>query len=310
MTKAKKENKAVIVSQDTLPLTAELAEHWQKMKALPQDRDLKTGLLSHLRLSIEKGIIIPFDWSSAEWDGKTFRVDGKHSSWLFSKGQAPVPAGAVVRTVHYKCGSQKALSDLYMVHNDPKSSKLRRDADKLYAASDPDLVKISSGMISPITTGLVMATREGGYRPTNTHVSFADRGETMLANKDFILWYVDKVMKRVPDRHMKRPNAVAAACLMWKADPKNALTFWRAVADGAGGPRDATRLLFSYLQTMRPNPTDPTSKPDIPSVQYAKCVFAWNAWVEGRSMLHIRAPQIKQVGRRREVERPEIKRRK
>ena len=299
-----KAKKPEILSTDIQPLTKELAQKWANMDELPGDRDLNKRRLAHLRNVITNTTTAPFIWSCAKIGKKTYRVNGKHTSWLFTEGKLAIPKGAVVFLTEFKCSSHKAMRDLYMSYDDPKIGKTLRDCDKMYSQSNPHLSEISISVVQPITSGIVASKCN---RPENVGaVDFATRGSYMLSNVEFYLWYYKDVMLSKGIRHMLRPAAIMAAYRMWKKEPEKALEFWRDVSSGYGGPGDPQRTLYEYLGILKPRGAKVYDPKDKSIVQYSKCVFAWNAWLGGRRLSTLRPPKTDVVEGKRDFLIPDI----
>jgi len=65
---------------EVLPLTPELARQFKEMEPSPTERDLNPARLKMLRDKADKGLLIPFNWSTAVLGERRLRINGQHSS--------------------------------------------------------------------------------------------------------------------------------------------------------------------------------------------------------------------------------------
>jgi hypothetical protein len=69
-----------LVNSETKPLTPDLAERFKAMLPSPTERAFDPARAKMLREKAEAGQLIAFNWATAKFGDKEYRMNGQHSS--------------------------------------------------------------------------------------------------------------------------------------------------------------------------------------------------------------------------------------
>jgi hypothetical protein len=273
----------------TEKVTKALAERFAKMTPCPSDRPLsEQRLLVYERIALAGGFR-PVSWGVCycKQTGGTYRVNGKHTSLLFSRlDLANVPPLYVV-TEYYEADTLDDVGRLYATYDSRTQTRNAGDINRSFAACVPALEGVDGRTTNPRAGAIWYAQKLERYRDMTT----AERAEGLLEHSDFVVW----VHRLFPGgkgggvarkyRHPERMAVYAAIFSTRNSHSRLALQFWEEVRDETGGkPNLPTRKPGKFLLM--------SAAANMPAVRrykirdkefYVKCIHAWNAWRAGET---------------------------
>lgn len=265
----------------THKVTHALAERYATMEPAPGDRFLKSSRVDYLTNAATGGHFRTCEWASAHCKetGKTYRVNGKHTSTAFAAMNGSLPKDIHVIAEHYECDTLEDVAKLYATFDTRNSIRTTSDINRSFAAGIEDLASIGPDIINVCVTGMSMATwGSGEHRNVGAEV----RANLLNQSPDFVLWVANTIgNKSEKTRHVFRGAVVAAMFQTWQKAKKDATAFWGLVLDGSGPSHTSPdRVLHKFLLTSRVRilARAGTAAPIDNRALMAKCLHAWNAW--------------------------------
>lgn len=267
-----------LVSSKLVNITKSLAREFAAMET-ERDRPVKEHLLIAHRNAIKNGLFRQPQWVSAycEENGKTYRVNGKHTSIVFS--ELDDISGHKVTVEHYNCDTVHDVTQLFSTFDSKKSARSNGDIYRFWAASVDSIADVRSRIITVSVFGMAYA-----YWEDNTYLQPPTAKAQLLNDHPSFVLFVDNLL--VGDyRHMNKSPVIAAVFKSWQKSQKDAQTFWEMVRDGSGSPNTtADRVLNRYLlstssATGRGTKTGKkmAGQMDI----YLQCLQQWKLWRQG-----------------------------
>lgn len=260
------------------PVKKSLAE-W--LSGLPQvcgERPLASTRLAFLSNQINAGKAIVFRWAVAILpDGRKFRINGQHSSHLFSNGLA-IPEGAMVSLEWYDCETERDMADLWARFDPTTSNRSKLDILRAYLRARGSLLSLSQRPASLVVSAISMDV----YGPGITNkMSQADKCDCLELDPDFTAWACDLIGTE-SGTILRRVGVVWAMFRTWQKSKTDARTFWDDVASGRDeDPNSATRQLQKLLLTAHANTGAGARgfgrKFDIMAFLHI-CIQGWNVW--------------------------------
>lgn len=273
-----------LIKSETIPLTLQLAE---RQRAMPQpltQRPLKVERVNYLRGRIEAGLFLPVSWATATMlngDPTVVGVNGQHSSAALCSLKGQFPYGLKCHLDHYEVKDEKGMVVLFRQFDARVSNRTRSEVAGAYQGGHPDLrnLKKRFAMISVDGIGWWRRQLEGTPVPPGDGVYgiFQDENE-----HPFIKWANVILTNRSPELYHKA--VVAAMYESYLANPEAANTFWTLVVkDGVYDTNNhpATKL-SDWLKNL-------LGKRPLPGTLYQGCMYAWNAFLEGKTIISIKA---------------------
>jgi len=272
----------------TVKITKNLANEFAKMDAAIHDRPLSERRLQvYERLAMENNFR-PVSWAKAycKETGQTYRVNGKHTSTMFSglldRDDYKHDAYAVVEI--YECTSLDDVAKLYATYDSKLQARTASDINQSFASCVKGLEGISVRQINLAVSAISYAEFQDAY----STVQAADRAEKLLDASGFVLWMRDLLGydRKVDTKHLARVPVMGAARLTYLKNQKHATEFWNAVRDDTDPqPNMPTRKLSRFLLTKmvggthRPEGRFRTSSREF----FVKSIHSWNAWRAGET---------------------------
>lgn len=260
---------------DTRKLTPTLINEFVTMEAAPQDRIISPRRIQVLKAACERNEFRTCQWASVfcKQTGKIYRVNGKHTSNLFSQMNGERPKDIEVVIERYECDTLADVARLYSTFDTRESNRSTADINRAYAASVKELADVAAFAVNICVTGIEYSV-SGESSSRNLA---ADRAEQAMKETAFIVW-ADTVLTL---KHLKRSAVVAAMFLTWKKSQKDSNEFWLMVRDGTGStPSCPTRKLEKFLLTNMVKGSQ-KDKSVTTREMHVKCLHAWNAWRKG-----------------------------
>jgi hypothetical protein len=113
-------------------LTRELALKFNTMAASPTERFLDERRVKYLMDKADDKKLVTFHWVQAEFDGKTVRMNGQHSSTALCRMNGAFPEGLKVHLDTFKVDTKEDLADLFLQYDNPNSVRSTLDASHSY----------------------------------------------------------------------------------------------------------------------------------------------------------------------------------
>lgn len=273
-------------------ITPSLAKHVAEMDPCPGDRDRKDSRLKMLKAEHQANRWRAVDWVFARLRDKLYRVDGKHTSYLFANEIKPRPGEMAILST-YRCDDKDDMADLYTTINSPTSSRSAKDLAKMFGIQDEDLQEIAEKRQH------ILQTARSGITSKLSGASPYDLAKSVVLHKDFVIWFdklygslqryrKETLTNEVNWKSIKRAPIVYSMHQTYMVDPDVAFEFWFAVAtDLAMEPNHPTRILSSYLKRVilggggggMGNGKAVADRKTL----IVKCSHAWNAAVKGKT---------------------------
>ncbi len=268
----------------TQRVTARLAKEFAEMEAAHVDRPLSERRLQVYRKVRSDGGFRPVSWAKA-WCVETeqfYRVNGKHTSTLFSDGDNPENLYAVVE--EYRCGTLEDVAKLYATFDSQSQTRSTGDINRSFANVISELASFPTRLVNLC----VSALNFDPSHPQSSKGQAAERAEVLFDNVDTCIWLRDILGDQNKFRHLHRVAVAGAIIASGKKSKTAATQFWTAVREETGERPDLPdRKLAKFLITTRVyggNRTDLPARFIISQREYfVKCARAWNAWRKGES---------------------------
>jgi hypothetical protein len=269
-----------LVSSATIPLTRELAAEFAGMAPSPTERDLSSSRLRELREKIDGGLAVPFNWATAELDGKQYRINGQHSSRLLNEANGSFPEGVTVHRDHYKCDNDDGLIMLFRQHDPRGSGRSPADVAGTYQGFEDDLHEVPKDLAKMAIEGIAWflkeiegnAPRKGDDRYTLFHDS---------DYHDFLLWVAGIFSVKTPE--MRRQTVLSAMWGTVDLAEQDARDFWDEVARGGNPSNDdaPSSKLDAWLKAIKAKDEKQVPHRLKAGAIYQGCIYAWNAFRRG-----------------------------
>lgn len=221
------------ISVEGVPLTLQLAREFAALPPLPGERDVKPARLQFLEARLRDGRFDGPTWARGHCraDGKTYRLDGQHSSKLLASlpEGLPFPEGLLVTINTYEFDSiEMDGAPLFNLFNHPRSNRTNEDAVGIYrAAAAAELREIPKPLLSDLAAG-VGEYNKGLPPETAWLLQARDRPSYFVHRKEyeqFALWATrfTEVKNAV---FLRRAPIVAEMLSNWLHDGDRATEFW------------------------------------------------------------------------------------
>jgi hypothetical protein len=274
-------------SLECVKMTPQLVKRFdEELATLPVDEQRfdkrHVALISN---QIERGLFRAPEWAEVycKEDHKTYRINGQHTSAAFAARNGSIPQAQAVVYVKYSADTKEAVIELYGTYDPPETSRSEGELSCAVAtlvglghAPKSYLARINSGM------GYALAT-VGGF------VAVGKREKPRLVQQfpAFYKFAVDLIGRN----WLTRAPVVAAMYWTHKKSRTAAAEFWQMVKEEDTVVGHPTRLLATYLQTHTPA-REGRNMDEGKKIFYAKCIHAWNAYREDRTISHLGHPRV------------------
>jgi len=272
-----------LISSQTVDLTTSKVQEFLNMEASPTERELDPKRVKHLREKAEADHLVPFQWSCAKVDGKTVRMNGQHSSVMLAEYGDDLPSDLKVHIDLYDVDGLDGLALLFRQFDDRKSSRSPLDVSGAYQGLERSLKEVPRASAQVAVQGVVWFRRtiEGAPVPTGDDIydTFHQKGL-----HTFIQYAGSLITSKT--RELKKIQVLSAVYTTFSANEKVATEFWNSVAKGGDeySEEDPTTVLAKWLQDAFDKNMKKAPKP---AEYYNACVYAWNAYREGKELSKI-----------------------
>lgn len=276
-----------LTKTESKPLTRDLVLQFKAMKPSPTERDLNPLRVKYLKEKIDAGLAIPFNWAMVthNGNGQPLRVNGQHSSTVLAEyEEAAFPSDLTVHLDHYEVDDDSELVWLFRQFDDRKSGRTPADVAGAYQGMHEALRNIPKASAKIAVEGV-------GYWHKNVECVGGKRGDDVYLYMNdesvhpFIIWIGELFDIKTPE--LKRAPIVAAMYATFEANEEDAKKFWHDVARGGREYEDShpTTVLDTWLKKLKEDGREEKMKP---ADYYQGCIYAYNAFFEGKTIRDIR----------------------
>jgi len=278
-----------LISTETKPVTPELALQFRDMEASPTERDLDPRRVNHLKEKAIAGMLVSFNWATAQLGNRTLRMNGRHSSTMLTELNGEFPENAIAHIDAYKVDNEEGLALLFRQFDDRKSGRQPIDVSGAYQGLYEPLRGINKQLTKRGVEAVAWWRKqiEKAPAPSGDDV-YSLMGETGL--HDFLRWL--PTIFNVKTKEMEVTAVVAAMYATYNASTTGAHEFWSAVARNGisyddNAPATVLDEWLKKLATKVPANADLIST--VGAAQYYQgCIYAWNAYRKNMSLHDIR----------------------
>lgn len=261
-------------------LTHRLANEFAGMTPAPNDRPLSAIRSKRLESEIVDGRFRTCEWASAycEETKQTYRVNGKHTSTLFSQLNGEAPKDTYIIVERYHCETVQDVAALYATFDKRDSVRTPADINLAFAACDERFVAIPRRILQLAVTGMAFSQWETSYMSRPCEV----RAALLLEHPEFVLWLADIMLGVDAIKYLRRGPVSAAMFATWSKDREQATKFWTLVRDASHeSPQHVTRVLREHLIENPLRAAGNSRGPTGVRAMYVRSLHAWNAWRKG-----------------------------
>jgi len=282
----------VLLKSEAKPLTRAIAEQFRDMEASPTERELSPARLRHLQEKAEAGHLVTFHWATAKLGAKMLRVNGQHSSAMLCNLAEPFPEGLQLHFDEYEVDSPEGLAVLFRQFDDRKSGRSAADVSGAYQMLFPELHEVARGVAKLGVEGVAWYRRN----VEGTPVPSGDDQYSILQElglHPFLRWLNEVFSIKTPE--MKRAQVVSAMYTTFNANAREAHRFWEQVARGGLDYEEnaPATVLDAWLKAAS---EDKKTREELKPAQfYQGCIYAWNAFREGKTIKDVRADTRKSL---------------
>ena len=274
-----------LINSEVKPLTKEFAEYFRGLEASPTERELNPSRLAHLHQKAEAGQLLPFQWAMAKMGDKTFRANGQHSSTMLCQLNGTFPPNLSVHLDAFEVDSPDGLAILFRQFDARKSSRSPSDVSGAYQGLQEALRNVPRAFAKIGVEGVAWYRHhvEGTSNVTadDRYMLFGEQGL-----HGFLCWLGDLFSIKTPE--LKRVPIVAGMYGTTIANEKEAQKFWGQVARGGVEYEDnaPATVLDAWLKSLVEDRRSVEKL--LPGNFYQGCIYAWNAFREGRAITAIK----------------------
>jgi len=277
-----------LVRSTTEPLTPQLAQKFREMPPSPTERLLNESRVKHLRAKADAGLLIPFQWAFATWNGKTYRMNAQHSSNMLGGLDGKFPKGLFAHVDEYEVDSLEGMALLFRQFDDRKSGRTPIDVSGAYQGLYPELADISRDVAK---FGIECVTWFNRHVEGISGVLGGDDQYSRFSDTNlytFLHW-----LNEINPKKELKVQAIGAAMFgTFDKLPDQAREFWQNVANG-GIEFDDTApatVLYSWLKEAYEDTLNYRVKAEG---YYQGCVYAWNAFRTSKTIPGIKSDMVR-----------------
>src|SRR3972149_1451907 len=276
-----------LVRSETLSLTLDVAIKHRDMESSPTERELEEARVRFLREKIENGLFVCPSWSVAQYEKRTIRMNGRHSSTALCQTNGEFPEGLFVHMDTYRVDTPHGLAGLFRQFDARQSGRSSLDVCGAYQGLYAPLRDVDRKYCLLAVKGISWFKRQIKQEAC---VKGDDVGE-LLANTvyyDFIVWIGELFNSKC--KELQTDPIVAAMYGTFEANESQSRRFWAAVAKGGIDEGSPAQVLSQQLTDNR-DERNPNKKYTV-AQQYGIAIRGWNACREGKTVASL-APQKK-----------------
>jgi hypothetical protein len=274
-----------LTNSEVKSLTKEFAEYFRDLEPSPTERELNPSRLAFLRAKADAGQLIPFWWATAKMGGKTYRVNGQHSSNMLCELNGTFPPGLKVCLNEFEVDSPDGLAILFRQLDPRQSARSPADVSGAYQGLHEALRNVPRAFAKIGVEGVAWFRHhvEGTSNITadDRYMLFGEQGL-----HGFLCWLGELFSIKTPE--LKKVPIVAAMYGTTTANEKEAQKFWGQVARGGVEYEDTApaTVLDAWLKSLAEDRRSVEKL--LPGNFYQGCIYAWNAFRESRAITAIK----------------------
>jgi hypothetical protein len=272
-----------LVKSEVKPLTRELAQMFNTMKPSPTEREINPARIAMLQKKAEAGLLVTFHWATAKMGNEILRMNGQHSSTVLAGLNGEFPTGLQAHIDEYAVDGPGGLAELFRQFDDRKSGRSAADVAGAYQGLVPELAPLPKPIAKLGLEGINWWKRTVGGEPYHTGDDLYHSFQTRALHP-FLLWLGELFSIKTPE--LKRMQFVAAMFATFSANQGEARKFWDQVARGGVEYEDnaPATVLDAWLKAIK----EQTIVDVKPGELYQGCVYAWNAYRDGKTIKDIK----------------------
>lgn len=284
----------------------EFAARHQALPRSPVEREVRPENVKKLVGVLSAGLALPFQWATVEFEGKTVRMNGQHSSAAIAEVGPDLPASLAFHMDRYRADERKDMVELFRQFDQRWSGRSMADIAGAYQGLVPTIANCNRKVTKAAADAICWCIRrvEGGSAPTG------DNAYDILHKQQyesFILWLNGIVNGR---KELLRPQTLAAIYRTHEKSETGATKFWREVSFGQDYFTDDMQpgaVLIGELSKALEDRDFRGKEFPNEAVYYKKCVKAWNAFCAGQRIASLKIgkgkewPDISHYGEQEEA---------
>ena len=269
---------------ETKPLTRDLAEKFHTLTPSPTERSFDETRAKILREKAAAGQLIAFNWATAKFGDKEFRMNGQHSSAVLCELSAQFPEGLKVHLDEYKVDNKEGLALLFRQFDNKKSGRTPTDVAGAYQGLFDALKDVPRGAAKLAVEGVNWYRRAVEGLPAAS----GDEVYTLFGDESlhsFVRWIGDIFSVKTPE--LRRLTIVAAMYGTFITNEGEARKFWREVSRGGMEFEDnhPTTVLDTFFKDL----IEDKKKLGLKQGNlYQAAVYAWNAFREDKTISSVK----------------------
>lgn len=256
-----------------------MAEKHASMQHSPTERDLDPKHVEELARRIKAGLAIPFCWATVKYNGKTFRMNGQHSSNAMMAAGEGLPDKVVIHFDQYEADTPEGMAVLFRQFDSRISSRTPLEVAGAYQGLVIALEKVNRKHGKMGVEGIAWYQRSIEKLPVQNG---DDLYEMFLkpVYHPFLRWLDEVLSIKTPE--LKHKPIIGAMYATYITSESGAQEFWSHVAKGNLTDDDDPRSVLSAT-LVEIKEAKGVERP-APAEFYAKCVKAWNAFRAGEKV--------------------------
>lgn len=280
-----------LVSAKAYDITKKLAEEFRDMNEVPGERPFRPARIEALTADIERGRMISFRWSYAKIGSDKYRLNGKHTSHIFSNG-IKIPEGAKPQAFVevFECDSIDDALVLWSAYDPIISGRNLNDTLSTYISSNEGIKSVKRSVVKAALSGLVFEFF--GYSQGKASINNFSKVHLLDGKEAFIQW-----LETVYEAKMfNRAVVVSSMWKMWNINKSDCSKFWTEVQNNSNpNPLSGSRYLRDELYTTTIHGKTPKrSRLLTPKELHIRCILSWNAWRRNQDVKFFRTnPDMK-----------------
>lgn len=271
-----------LVKSETIPLTRDIALKHRDMESSPTERELMPSRVKFLRQKVEDSLFVCPSWAVAEFQKRTIRMNGRHSSTALCETNGDFPEKLYVHLDTYKVETPKGLAGLFRQFDARQSGRSSLDVCGAYQGLYEPLSSVDRRYCLSAVKGISWYKRQVEKVPC---ARGDDVGE-MLSDEvyhGFIVWLGNLFNSKC--KEIQSDPVVGAMYGTFEANEPEARKFWQDVAKGGVDEGSVAQVLSDVLTKNREQ-KDSTKKLTV-AQQYGVAIRGWNSYREGKTVTGI-----------------------
>lgn len=286
-----------LVKAEKVEFDHKMATYMIELPEVAADRPLTQAHVMRIKAAMERGTYLSdlVQLIVCTCNGKVWRINGQHNSW--ARLEMPEKWRCTVNLLRYKAETDADMRRLY-ASVDRGKARTKGNVVNSYIYNTPEWAGYGKHVLGWLSEGLGVWLWEKGHERT---MRDGDDRAFLLMTEHYKLArlvgdFIQSNQSSVKIKFLRRAPVIAAMLATFNVDPKAALEFWSAVADGTGfdtadDPRNVLRtgLMQSSLRQGGAGSAGITRRAMSSEEMYRCCVYSWLNWREGRPMKTLRA---------------------